>query len=82
MISWILVYIGATLVTIQKSTPPSTGMHTRKIIASLGLIQKERIIPITKRDGPLVTGRNPAFTIFWITVTSVVILVITEEVTK
>ena len=74
--------MGATRRTTKISVTARTGAHTTKISASRAFIQKESPIPITSIMGLRTTGRSPPLTAFWSTVTSVVMRVTREEVSK
>ena len=76
------VYIGATLRRMKKRITPSTGAQTRKTTASSGFIQNESPTPIISIIGPRTIGRKPPLMAFCRTVTSVVMRVISDEVSK
>ena len=58
------------------------GVETRKTHARRASIQKANATPSTSSTGPRTSGRSPPFTAFCITVTSVVMRVTSEEVSK
>ena len=64
------------------NTSASTGVHTIKTSANLAFIINARINPKISMTGPRVMGRVPPTRAFCITVISVVIRVIREEVSK
>ena len=59
---------------------PSVGSATRNTTASLTLIEKATAVAATSMTGPLHAGRSPPEILFWILVTSLVILVTSEEI--
>ena len=61
---------------------PSTGAPTRKTRASRAFIQKDSPTPIKSITGLRIRGRKPPLTAFCSTVTSVVIRVTREDVSK
>ena len=67
---------------MKKRITASTGAQTRKTMASSGSIQKESPIPMTSITGPRTMGRKPPLMAFCSTVTSVVIRVTREAVSK
>ena len=74
--------MGATFLTTANSIRASTGAQTKNTIASLAFIIKERLTPMISMIGLLIRGLKPPFMAFWITVTSVVIRVISDEVSN
>ena len=75
-------YNGATLRMMKNSAAPRTGVHTKNTSESCAFIQKESPTPSTSITGPRTMGRKPLLIAFCNTVTSVVIRVTSEEVSK
>ena len=74
--------MGATLYTIKASTAASTGTQHRKIRLSRAFMKKASPTPMISMEGPRTMGRSPPLTAFCSTVISVVIRVISDEVSN
>ena len=74
--------MGATFRIIKNKMIPRTGVQTTKTKARRGFIQKDSATPMTSMTGPRTNGRKPPFIAFCKTVTSVVIRVTRDELSK
>ena len=75
-------YSGATCRTISTSATASSGSITKKTQARRTDSMLASTRPAVNMTGPRIMGLNPFMNAFWITVTSVVMRVTSDEVSK
>ena len=75
-------YSGATWRTMSASATASSGSITKNTQARRTESRLARIRPAVNMTGPRIMGLNPFMRAFWITVTSVVMRVTSDDVSK